>query len=831
MPSNSILDSPLIDLDGAQVLVSKTKELLSDSIDDLDSSIAAESKKVISGFGIVDGKIDTTTVNKITISDVATSGNASDLNVNSSNTEAELEDLAEGKCDGLAYDDTTSTLSLLSGNTVLSTAVVQRSGGTELDDITGLSITVNANTATLTWSDPNDVIIEGVPVATWEGTLVLRKIGSAPADKTDGTIVVDSKIRNQYSSTGYVDTGLNYDTTYYYRFFPYTTTNKYTDGSSGTATPTRTIIPAVPAQSGTITYDGTEKTATWNSDYDSTKMTVTGNTATNAGTYTASFTPTEGYCWSDGTTTAKTANWSINKATVVKPEQTGSLTYNGSAQSPTWDANYDNTKMTVSGNTQTNAGSYTATFSLIDTANYQWGDTTITDKTSTWSIGKASGAFTLSTNSVTLNASNPSATVTATVTGDGTISAISSDANVASVSVSGTTITISGVNNTSGSATVTVSLSETTNYTAPSNQTVSVTASFLTIYGAEWDGSSSPAWTRTDASANFSDPVPAVNNGTGSSPFDNCMPWSGMRRVTDSEAGELVEIPKFWYKWTYSGLSMKLQIADGAVDGFLVSPAHADRDDGKGERDYVYVGRYHCATSTYKSTTGVLPANNYTRASFRSYIHNLDSDIWQYDFAMYWTIRMLYLVEFADWNSHAKIGYGCSPSGSAWNMGYTDSMQYHTGTTAANRTTYGGTQYRYIEGLWDNVYDFCDGIYFSSYKVYVIKNPASFSDTSGGTYVSTRSGSGNYISAWNEPTTSGFEYALYPSENNGTSSTYVCDFYAYSRTGVALVVGGCYDRSMGGGLFFLAGSYKASDKSGFTGSRLQKLPASRLSPP
>ena len=185
MPSNSILDSPLIDLDGAQVLVNKTKELLSDSIDDLDSSIAAESKKVISSFGIADGKIDTTTVNKITISDVATSGDASDLNVNSSDTETELEDLAEGKCDGLAYDDTTSTLSLLSGNTVLSTAVVQRSGGTELDDITGLSITVNNNTATLTWSDPNDVIIEGVPVATWEGTLVLRKIGSAPADKAD----------------------------------------------------------------------------------------------------------------------------------------------------------------------------------------------------------------------------------------------------------------------------------------------------------------------------------------------------------------------------------------------------------------------------------------------------------------------------------------------------------------------------------------------------------------------------------------------------------------------------------------------------------------------
>ena len=31
------------------------------------------------------------------------------------------------------------------------------------------------------------------------------------------------------------------------------------------------------------------------------------------------------------------------------------------------------------------------------------------------------------------------------------------------------------------------------------------------IYGAEWDGSSTTSWTRTDDSALFSDPVPAVN--------------------------------------------------------------------------------------------------------------------------------------------------------------------------------------------------------------------------------------------------------------------------------------------------------------------------------
>ena len=68
------------------------------------------------------------------------------------------------------------------------------------------------------------------------------------------------------------------------------------------------------------------------------------------------------------------------------------------------------------------------------------------------------------------------------------------------------------------------------------------------IYGAEWSGNSETTWTRTDEAAGFSNPSPAVNNGTGSSPFDNLMPWAGMEIVEDAEAGTLVSIPKYWYK-------------------------------------------------------------------------------------------------------------------------------------------------------------------------------------------------------------------------------------------------------------------------------------------
>jgi hypothetical protein len=402
-----------------------------------------------------------------------------------------------------------------------------------------------------------------------------------------------------------------------------------------------------------------------------------------AGTTSITITYSEG-----GVTRTATQAITVTKTALTVPTQSGTLTYSGSAQSPTW-SNYDSTKMTLGGTTSgTNAGNYSATFTIKDTSLYEWADGTTTAKTVTWEIGKATPTFSLSATSVTLNSSTTSTTVTVTTNSDGAISVSSNATSVATASVSGKTVTIKSVNSTTGSATVTVSVAASTNYLAVGG-TVSVTAQFTTIYGATWAGTSSTALTRTDASANFSDPVPYVSGAASyGSPFDNLMPWSGMKRVTDSEAGELVAIPKFWYKLTMSGSSLSIQVADGAVDGFSVSPAHMDRGDGKGERDTVYIGRYHCA-STYKSTTGTAPKASITRSSLRTSIHNLGSTIWSADIAMRFTIWLLYIVEFADWDSQTKIGYGCGNNSATENMGASDSMPYHTGTMQTSRTTYG----------------------------------------------------------------------------------------------------------------------------------------------
>lgn len=233
------------------------------------------------------------------------------------------------------------------------------------------------------------------------------------------------------------------------------------------------VINSVPTQAGILTYTGAAQSPSWNG-YDTEKLTIGGTTSgTNAGSYVATFTPKEGYEWADGTKTAKSVTWTISKASLSVPAQSGTLTYTGSAQSPQW-SNYDSNKLTISGtSTATNAGSYAATFT--PKANYQWSDGSTSAKSVTWAIGKAAGSLTLAKSSVTLNISSLTESVAVTRAGDGVISATSSNTAKARVEVSGTSVKITGLK--AGTAKITVKVAAGTNHTAPSDKTINVTVS------------------------------------------------------------------------------------------------------------------------------------------------------------------------------------------------------------------------------------------------------------------------------------------------------------------------------------------------------------------
>ena len=154
---------------------------------------------------------------------------------------------------------------------------------------------------------------------------------------------------------GGVTSGINAGT-YTATFTPigkYVWTDGTQEAKSVSWTIGRAAVKNVPTQTGSVTYNGSAQSPSW-SNYNSSQLTIGGtSSATNAGSYSATFTPTSNYKWSDGTTTAKSASWTIGKAT-------GSITLSASSLSLT----YPKTSGTI---TVTRPGSGTVTASSDNT--------------------------------------------------------------------------------------------------------------------------------------------------------------------------------------------------------------------------------------------------------------------------------------------------------------------------------------------------------------------------------------------------------------------------------------------------------------------------------
>ena len=240
------------------------------------------------------------------------------------------------------------------------------------------------------------------------------------------------------------------------------------------------------------------------------------------------------------------------------------------------------------------------------------------------------------------------------------------------------------------------------------------------IYGARWTSDPSTVWERTDDAAEFTDPVPYVAGAENyGSPFDNIYPWSGMTRVqynNDADL-EMVKIPRFWYKLEeYGDGGLSIKIADAPVEGFSVCPAcrkHWTVDDSDFERSYVLVGRYQSSYIVY-SGNGKYASKSPVAYGSLKFVNNFatgdttlgyydethrygDENTWSMDFGTWFSIHLLYLVEFANWNVNTSIG--TPPATGSRGNGETDNMPYHTGTVSSDRTTAGAWQYRYIENL------------------------------------------------------------------------------------------------------------------------------------
>lgn len=340
-----------------------------------------------------------------------------------------------------------------------------------------------------------------------------------------------------------------------------------------------------------------------------------------------------------------------------------------------------------------------------------------------------------------------------------------------------------------------------------SGQSKSLTLSYANVFGVMWDTSnSSTALTRLTPDTDpyglvtrsvATEPKPAVGTGSGSSPFDAFAPWSGMVRTT-SGGNQMVYIPAFYVAQKRSGTKQYFYVSDKAKTGFVKHP-------GAGK----YVGRYHTNSNGY-SVTDYGPWVNATRADARSQAKRHGSKYHLYDFATYCAIIFLYLVEFADWNCQSKIGRGYVDNNkSAISSGGTDGMKYHTGRASG---TDGKTavQYRWIENLWGNVYQWVDGFNANGTTAYYCTDPSKYADdtATGYTNIGTLPASG-----WIKDLTVTDNGLLIPKTSGGSETTYIPDYANSSSGWRVLCVGGYWGSGSAAGLLYFDADYASSSSS------------------
>lgn len=160
---------------------------------------------------------------------------------------------------------------------------------------------------------------------------------------------------------------------------------KWSDGTTDDKTVTLTIAPksvAVVWSNMSLTYNGSAQAPTATVDTGITGETLTLTVAgqqTNAGTYTATASTTNG----NYTLTNATTSFTIAPMEITVPTLTKTVAYNGAEQTFTIAATDYYAAVTVRG---TNADVYTETLALRDKANTVWADGTTADKTVTLTI-------------------------------------------------------------------------------------------------------------------------------------------------------------------------------------------------------------------------------------------------------------------------------------------------------------------------------------------------------------------------------------------------------------------------------------------------------------
>ena len=322
---------------------------------------------------------------------------------------------------------------------------------------------------------------------------------------------------------------------------------------------------------------------------------------------------------------------------------------------------------------------------------------------------------------------------------------------------------------------------------------------FTGAYGVSWD-QSADTYTQLGSATNHSAlPIQSkmrrcllADDGTVNSYLHEATSLflaNGSQATLDGTSGQvMVEVPKFYYKHTFSGSTHSWEISEIPLSGFAVHPAFLKNGV---EVDFRYFGAYEASSASSKmgSASGTTPAASKTRTTFRTEAAARGTGWRQVEYYLHSAIQLLYLVEYQDFNSQEMIGEGRTQlSGGSWacdsyigRSGKSNADGNGTNSVAGN-TNNAYMTYRGIENWYGNVWEMRDGwtvndVSSSQLIMYATNNDADFADT-GSTNMTviyddtSPHASGGYISGLADISNGFIGNAM-----SGASNTYVGDYY------------------------------------------------------
>lgn len=182
-----------------------------------------------------------------------------------------------------------------------SVTITYSEGGETCTTTLAVTVTHRLSTIAIT-TKPNKLTYEYGDTLVTTGMVVTASYSDSQTKTVTGyscSPTTFSTIGNQVVTVSYTENGVTQTTTF-------------------NVTVNRKSV-AKPTWKSNLTYTGSAQSVSsasyWN-NYNTSYMTIGGTTsATNAGTYIATFTPGSNYRWADGTISAINVNWTINKAT------------------------------------------------------------------------------------------------------------------------------------------------------------------------------------------------------------------------------------------------------------------------------------------------------------------------------------------------------------------------------------------------------------------------------------------------------------------------------------------------------------------------------------